>query len=154
VAWRIDDSEVLRTAALGNVYLLAYFRPFSLAVETRMQVDFEAFYRTTSGACQLLVSNPYLPFPLPPVEVRAVWREMAASHPRVDGAALVGNGATGLAGAVFASLVEHIVSPVTRVQMRVCNDPDEAVEWLCRSCATGASPTELAELFDELRKSS
>lgn len=151
MALRLSEPGALSSSSLGSVYLLAYHRPFCAEIEARMQVDFEAFYRSSSGAMQLLVYNPYLPFPLPPVEVRAMWRAMAATHPRVDGAALVGRGATGLAAAVFASMVEHIVWPVTRVRLRVCNDPDEAVEWLCRELATGVDPAELAERFQEVR---
>jgi hypothetical protein len=89
--------------------------------------------------------------PLPPIEVRAHWRQFLAGARSVDAVALVARGLIGIAGAAMINLLEHVMDPAFGVPLKAFVELEAAVNWLASTIELGTSAADLLEQVAVLR---
>lgn len=149
MAIRVHLPDRLATAEAGRVHLTRYPETITLDIAQMAQDDYVQFTREQGGATPLLMISER-PFPVPSLEVRAHWREVAKQEPGFEAIALVLGGVVGLMAAAATHLGEQLVA-VLGVRFRSFKQPFDAADWLCEIVECGVDPDVLLEAARELR---
>jgi hypothetical protein len=148
---RLHEPGVYATAQCGHVFVIYYGVPTTLERERRIAADYLAHCGAVGGRCGILAVNDGPLLPLPPIEVRAHWRQFLAGTRSVDAVALVARGLIGIAGAAMINLLEHVMDPAFGVPLKAFVETEAAIAWLASTTEFGTSATELLEQIAALR---
>jgi hypothetical protein len=149
---RILEPGVYGTAQSGRVFIIYYRIQTTLERERRLAAAYLEHCRAIGTRGVILAVNDGPLLPLPPVEVRAHWRQFLAETRNVDAVALIARGLIGLAGAAMINLLEHVMDPAFGVPLRAFIEPDAAVRWLAANAELGTSAADLLAQVAALRE--
>lgn len=147
----IGEPGEFGTAAVGRVFIIHYRVQTTLERERSIAAAFVEHCRAHSGRGVILAVNDAPLLPLPPVDVRAHWREFMRDTASIDAVALISSGLAGLAGAAMTNLIEHVMDPAFGVPLRIFTDSGSAIAWLRSITEIDVDDALLLELVRSLR---
>jgi hypothetical protein len=151
VGVRIHEPDGFTTAAIGRVFVVRYRVAPTLAGEQRVRADYQDHCDVQGGPTGFLTISEHPPLPMPPVEVRAYWRQSLASGHGIEAFASVSSGFVGLAAAAISNLLEHLIDPGLGIPFRIFNKPAPAVMWLQKHAELGVTASSVIEQITAMR---
>ena len=144
---RTVPGRLLNTSA-GRVHMTRYMDSLSLELAHAAQADYHEHLAGLGGEATPIVMIADRPLPLPNLELRAYWREIAVESD-FEALALIVTGAVGLVSMAAVHLGGLLVE-VSGIHFRSFNQGDDAARWLVETARCGVDEYELAEVIEEL----
>jgi hypothetical protein len=151
MAVRTHEPDRFTSATIGRVMVVRYRVMPNLPDAQQVYADYQDHCRALGGRTGFLTVSEHPALPMPPVEVRAYWRESLVSSYGVEAFASVSSGFVGLAAAAVSNLLEHLIDPGLGIPFRVFSSPTPAVTWLEKHVELGMSTGEILEQIKSLR---
>ena len=137
------------TAAAGRVHVTRYLDVITLELAQQAEADYLEFCEAVGGRVPVMMISERV-VPMPPVEVRRLWREAARKEPGYEAVALLMSGVVGLMAAAATHLGEQLVE-VLGVRFRSFKQPADAARWLCASANCEVDEDELARFIEQVQ---
>lgn len=148
MAPRITVPGQLVNASAGRVHITRYFGTITLELARHSQEDYVEHCKSFAGSAVPVVMITDRPFPMPDVEVRSYWRDVAV-EPGFEAVALIMTGAVGLMAAAVTHLGEQLIQ-VLGVNFRSFKKSDDAAYWLTGIANCEIDEFDLMDAVDEV----
>ena len=138
----------LMNTSVGRVHVTRYMDSLTLDLAHAAQADYNAHSARFGGEATPIVMIADRPFPLPNLELRTYWREIAVES-GFEALALIVTGAVGMVSLAAVHLGGLLVE-LSGIHFRSFNQGADAARWLVETTCCEVDEYELAEVIDEL----